>query len=111
MKTLVNLTRPDGSHPPRTDNVEQHYLEMREPLASEEGKQHHSQLMVMIEPVFAHIKYNRRVDRFQQRGLAACRAEWKLITATHNLVKLCPTRTVTNAGITGQGAESAAHPR
>ena len=42
----------------------------------------------MIEPVFAHIKYNRRVDRFQRRGLAACRAEWKLIAATHNLLKL-----------------------
>jgi hypothetical protein len=42
--------------------------------------------MVMIEPVFAHIKYNRRVVRFQRRGLAACRAEWKLITATHNLL-------------------------
>ena len=40
-----------------------HYVEMREQLASEEGKQRYSQRMVMIEPVFAHIKYNRRVDR------------------------------------------------
>jgi Transposase DDE domain len=61
---------------------------MREQLASEEGKEHYRQAMMMIEPVFAHIKHNRRVDRFQRRGLAACRAEWKLITATHNLLKL-----------------------
>jgi hypothetical protein len=33
-------------------------------------------------------KITRRADRFQRRGLAACRAEWRLITATHNLLKL-----------------------
>jgi Transposase DDE domain len=42
----------------------------------------------MVEPVFANIKYLRRIDRFQRRGLGACRAEWKLIAATHNLLKL-----------------------
>jgi hypothetical protein len=42
----------------------------------------------MIEPVFGHTKFNRRYDRFQRRGRAACRSEWRLITATHNLVKL-----------------------
>jgi hypothetical protein len=30
----------------------------------------------------------RRADRFQRRGLAAYKAEWRLITATHNLLKL-----------------------
>lgn len=33
-------------------------------------------------------KVIRRADRFLRRGLAACRAEWKLIAATHNLLKL-----------------------
>lgn len=42
----------------------------------------------MIEPVFADTKFNRRIDRFQRRGRAACRSEWRLITATHNLLKL-----------------------
>ena len=42
----------------------------------------------MIEPVFANIKFNRRLDRFLRRGRAACRSEWRLITATHNLLKL-----------------------
>jgi hypothetical protein len=36
----------------------------------------------------AHTKFNRRIERFKRRGLAACRAEWRLITATHNLLKL-----------------------
>jgi len=42
----------------------------------------------MIEPVFGHTKFNRRIDRFQRRGRAATRSEWRLITATHNLLKL-----------------------
>ena len=42
----------------------------------------------IIEPVFAHTKFLRRIDRFQRRGLAACRAEWRLIAATHNILKL-----------------------
>jgi hypothetical protein len=42
----------------------------------------------MIEPVFANTKFNRGIDRFRRRGRAAVRAEWRLITATHNLLKL-----------------------
>ncbi len=42
----------------------------------------------MIEPIFADTKFNRRIDRFLRRGRAACRSEWRLITATHNLRKL-----------------------
>jgi hypothetical protein len=43
----------------------------------------------MIEPVFGHTKFNRKIDRFQRRGRrAACRSEWRLIMATHNLLKL-----------------------
>ena len=42
----------------------------------------------MIEPVFGHTKFNRRIDRFQRRGRSAARSEWRLITPTHNLLKL-----------------------
>ena len=42
----------------------------------------------MIEPVFGHTKFNRRIERFQRRGRAAARCEWRLITAIHNLLKL-----------------------
>jgi hypothetical protein len=42
----------------------------------------------MIEPVCAHTKFNRRMDRFQRRGRSAARSEWRLMTATHNLLKL-----------------------
>jgi hypothetical protein len=42
----------------------------------------------VVEPVFANTKFNRRIDRFQRRCRAACPSEWRLITATHNLLKL-----------------------
>jgi len=42
----------------------------------------------MIEPVFGHTKFNRRIDRYQRRGRSAARSEWRLITATHNPQKL-----------------------
>ena len=88
IKTLVNPDSAGRQAPAPNRQRRPHYVQMREQLASEEGKAHYSQRMVMIEPVFAHTKHNRRVDRFQRRGLAACRAEWKLVTATHNLLKL-----------------------
>lgn len=42
----------------------------------------------VVEPVFAQIKANRRSDRFKRRGRAAASSEWRLIAATHNLLKL-----------------------
>jgi hypothetical protein len=42
----------------------------------------------VIEPVFGQIKFNRRMDRFLRRGRGSVRSEWRLMTATHNLLKL-----------------------
>jgi transposase len=64
------------------------YAFMRNVLDSEHGGAIYAQRKAMIEPVFADTKFNRRIDRFQRRGRAACRSEWRLITATHNLLKL-----------------------
>jgi transposase len=41
-----------------------------------------------IEPIFAHIKTNRRLDRLLRRGLEAANHEWQLICTAHNLTKL-----------------------
>ena len=41
-----------------------------------------------VEPVFGQIKEPRRIRRFMRRGLSACESEWKLIAASHNLLKL-----------------------
>jgi hypothetical protein len=59
---------------------------MRGVLATERGAELYARRQGMIEPVFAHTKFNRRIDRFLRRGISACRSEWRLITA--NLLKL-----------------------
>ena len=64
------------------------YDQMRARLATEDGRRLYRRRQTMIEPVFGHTKHNRHFERFRRRGLAACRAEWRLITATHNLLKL-----------------------
>ena len=53
-----------------------------------EGGELYGQRQAIIEPVFANTKFNRGIDRFRRRGRAAVRAEWRLITATHNLLKV-----------------------
>jgi transposase len=64
------------------------YERMRERLKSDEGGALYRRRMTMIEPIFGQTKTNRRADRFQRRGLPAVRSEWRLIAATHNLLKL-----------------------
>ena len=57
-------------------------------LSKPEGQALYRRRQQIVEPVFAHTKYIRRTDRFLRRGLVACQAEWQLIAATHNLLKL-----------------------
>jgi len=64
------------------------YAHMRRVLETELGGGLYRKRKAMIEPVFANTKFNRRIDRFQRRGRSAARSEWRLITATHNLLKL-----------------------
>jgi len=64
------------------------YTFMRRVLASERGGELYAKRQGMIEPIFADTKFNRRIDRFQRRGRSACRSEWRLITASGNLLKL-----------------------
>ena len=64
------------------------YAFMRRVLDTEHGGGLYAKRQGMIEPVFADTKFNRRCDRFQRRGRSAARSEWRLITATHNLLKL-----------------------
>jgi Transposase DDE domain len=64
------------------------YAFMRRILDTDTGRDLYRKRKGMIEPVFGHTKFNRRIDRFQRRGRSAARSEWRLITATHNLQKL-----------------------
>jgi Transposase DDE domain len=61
---------------------------MRRVLSTPAGHALYRRRQVTIEPVFGQIKFNRAIRPFQRRGRAACRSEWRLIAATHNLHKL-----------------------
>jgi hypothetical protein len=86
---IVPIVAPDTpGKGPRKTRLGGPYDFMRRVLAGEHGGALYSQRQWMVEPVFAQIKTNRRIDRFKRRGLAAARSEWRLIAATHNLLKL-----------------------
>jgi hypothetical protein len=61
---------------------------MRRVLATAQGRELYGRRQATIEPVFGQLKFNRDFRRFQRRGRAACRSEWRLIAATHNILKL-----------------------
>jgi transposase len=73
---------------PRAGWVGGWYSWMRTVLDHEPGRGLYRKRSGMIEPVFADEKHNRGIDRFHRRGRSAVLSEWRLINATHNLLKL-----------------------
>jgi transposase len=57
-------------------------------LATPRGRRLYKKRGASIEPVFGQTKHNRGMRRFSRRGLTAVSSEWKLIAATHNILKL-----------------------
>jgi transposase len=64
------------------------YAFMRRVLATDHGQAIYRRRMATVEPVFGQTKFNRRFDRFLRRGRSAVRSEWRVVAATHNLLKL-----------------------
>jgi hypothetical protein len=61
---------------------------MERKLLTRRGRALYRKRSCTVEPVFGQIKDARGCDRFMRRGKSACASEWKLICATHNLLKL-----------------------
>ena len=57
-------------------------------LKGQLGDELYRKRVQMVEPVFGQTKHNRGVTRFHRRGRKAVRTEWRLVMATHNLMKL-----------------------
>jgi transposase len=57
-------------------------------LATPRGRRLYKKRSATIEPVFGQTKHNRGITRFARRGMPAVNSEWKLIAATHNILKL-----------------------
>ncbi len=61
---------------------------MKRKLKTEAGRALYKMRKAIVEPVFGQIKAARGIRAFLLRGLTRVQAEWKLICATHNLLKL-----------------------
>lgn len=57
-------------------------------LAEPSNRLCYKQRSHLVETIFAQIKHNRGIRRFQRRGLRAVNAEWKLHAMVHNIAKL-----------------------
>jgi transposase len=80
--------QPPGAPLPANAPKNAEALRMREALASESGRARYRLRKAVVEPVFGQIKEVRGIRRFRLRGLERASGEWKLICATHNLLKL-----------------------
>ena len=62
--------------------------QMKQKLKTETGRGLYKMRKAIVEPVFGQIKAARGIRAFLLRGLEKVQAEWKLICATHNLLKM-----------------------
>jgi transposase len=62
---------------------------MRRKLSTKAGKAAYAQRKAIVEPAFGQIKEaNLEFRRFSFRGLGKVQAEWQLVCAAHNLLKI-----------------------
>lgn len=61
---------------------------MERKLLTKRGRALYRKRGQIVEPVFGQIKTCQGILKFMRRGIEACAQEWKLICATHNLLKL-----------------------
>jgi transposase len=87
---IPTLVAPDADRrkEPRPGRRGGLYDFARRVLATEWGAELYLRRQGSVEPVFGQIKSNRGANRFLRRGRSAVRSEWRLLTATHNLLKL-----------------------
>ena len=75
---------PRGPLPQGATRVER----MRRKLQTQAGAAIYAARKAIVEPVFGQIKQARGFRRFSLRGLAKVQAEWALVCATHNILKV-----------------------
>jgi hypothetical protein len=61
---------------------------MRQAIDSERGKTLYGRRIATVEPVFANLRYNKRLDRFTLRTQPKVNTQWHLYCLVHNIEKL-----------------------
>ena len=62
--------------------------QMKEKIDSDHGRAIYSKRIGTVEPVFAHLRYALKLDRFTVRGKTKVNIQWKLYSIVHNLLKV-----------------------
>jgi hypothetical protein len=61
---------------------------MQQKVDSEKGRKIYPQRMAIVEPVFANIRIQKRMDRFTLRGKIKVDIQWMLYCMVHNIEKI-----------------------
>ena len=67
---------------------ETHTMRMQQRLDAPEGREQYLQRFATVEPVFANVRYNKRLDRFTLRGRTKVNGQWLLFCLVHHIEKL-----------------------
>ena len=74
---------PDTFQPRET-----HTMGMKARIDSARGREQYGRRFATVEPVFANVRHNKRLDRFTLRGRTKVDGQWKLFCLVHNIEKL-----------------------
>jgi hypothetical protein len=61
---------------------------MKRAIDSPRGRQLYSRRIATVEPVFANLRHNKRLNRFTLRGKTKVSTQWQLYCLVHNIEKL-----------------------
>jgi hypothetical protein len=61
---------------------------MKDKIDTDRGRAIYSKRIGTVEPVFAHIRYELRLNRFNYRGKRRVDTQWKLFSIVNNLLKV-----------------------
>ncbi len=68
--------------------TETHTMRMQQRLDTPEGREQYGHRFATVEPVFANLRYNKRLDRFTLRRRTKVNGQWLLFCLVHNIEKL-----------------------
>jgi hypothetical protein len=75
-------------HGRTAERAESHTARMQQRIDTPEGRARYGQRFATVEPVFANVRHNKRLDRFTLRGRVKVEAQWQLFCLVHNIEKL-----------------------
>jgi hypothetical protein len=87
-------------HPDRTETRQVAFFEknqasplpyterMKRAIDSEQGRRLYARRIAIVEPVFANLRHNKRLDRFTLRTQHKVNTQWNLYCLVHNIEKL-----------------------